>query len=103
VAGLSRPMATATVPTAGGSGALSRGGHSLGVATLQEGVDCRQARDRGPLLVMGTSANRGTGGGCLQLAADAHDQQQRQALLCQSLASGSGRAAWPCISSSITA
>jgi len=67
-------------PSAGGA-------NSLGCGHLQEGVELRQGGDRGPLLVMATSANPRTERSCLhwQLM-PMRISSQRQACSARSLA-----------------
>ncbi|NQV11534.1 MAG: alanine racemase [Cyanobacteria bacterium] len=71
--------------------ALAGGASSLGVATLQEGVELRQAGVEAPVLVMGNLSEPEELRSCLHWRLMPTISGQRQALLCQALASGSGR------------
>ncbi|MCT0247965.1 alanine racemase [Synechococcus sp. CS-205] len=71
--------------------ALDGGATSLGVATLQEGIELRQAGLEVPLLVMGNLINPDELRSCLDWELMPTISGMREALLCQNLASGSGR------------
>jgi len=71
--------------------ALKGGAGSLGVATLQEGVELRQAGIEAPLLVMGNLVQPEELGHCLHWGLMPTICSRREAQLCQSLATGSGR------------
>jgi alanine racemase len=72
--------------------AAARGGAScFGVATLQEGVELRQAGIDHPLLVLGNITQPEELRTCLHWRLMPTLSGMREALLCQNLASGSGR------------
>jgi len=71
--------------------ALAGGATSLGVATLQEGIELRQAGLETPLLVMGNLTQPEELRSCLEWELMPTISGMREALLCQNLASGSGR------------
>ncbi|MDM7936216.1 MAG: alanine racemase [Cyanobium sp. CZS 48M] len=71
--------------------ALSGGATSLGVATLQEGIELRQAGLVAPVLVMGNLIQPDELRSCLEWELMPTISGMREALLCQNLASGSGR------------
>ena len=71
--------------------ALAGGARSLGVATLLEGVELREAGIQAPLLVMGNLLEPADLGSCLHWGLMPTISSPREALLCQELASGSGR------------
>ncbi len=71
--------------------ALAGGATSLGVATLQEGIELRQAGIEAPLLVMGNLVQAEELRSCLEWSLMPTISGMREALLCQNLASGSGR------------
>ncbi|CAK6690791.1 Alanine racemase 1 [Synechococcus sp. CBW1107] len=71
--------------------ALAGGATSLGVATLQEGIELRQAGLEAPVLVMGNLIHPEELRSCLEWELMPTISGMREALLCQNLASGSGR------------
>ncbi len=71
--------------------ALQGGAGSLGVATLQEGVELRQAGIQAPLLVMGNLVQPEDLAHCLHWGLMPTISSSREAQLCQNLATGSGR------------
>lgn len=71
--------------------ALAGGATQLGVATLQEGIELRQAGLREPVLVMGNLTQADDLRRCLHWQLMPTLSGMREALLCQNLASDSGR------------
>lgn len=71
--------------------ALDGGASQLGVATLQEGIELRQAGLREPVLVLGNLTQAEELRSCLHWQLMPTLSGMREALLCQNLASGSGR------------
>ena len=71
--------------------AAAGGAGSFGVATLQEGVELRQAGLRQPVLVLGNLTQPEELRACLHWQLMPTLSSMREALLCQNLASGSGR------------
>lgn len=71
--------------------AMAGGATSLGVATLQEGIELRQAGLEAPVLVMGNLIHPEELRSCLEWDLMPTISGMREALLCQNLASGSGR------------
>ncbi|MCP9818971.1 alanine racemase [Synechococcus sp. Cruz-9H2] len=71
--------------------AMAGGATSLGVATLQEGIELRQAGLKEPVLVMGNLIHPDELRSCLEWELMPTISGMREALLCQNLASGSGR------------
>ncbi len=71
--------------------AMAGGATSLGVATLQEGIELRQAGLKAPVLVMGNLIHPDELRSCLEWELMPTISGMREALLCQNLASGSGR------------
>ena len=72
--------------------ALSGGASSLGVATLAEGIQLRQAGIEAPLLVLGSLSQPEELRSCLRWQLMPTVSGMREALICHNLASGSGRA-----------
>ncbi len=70
---------------------LRGGATSLGVATLQEGIELRQAGLDEPVLVLGHLSQPEDLRACLQWRLMPTLSNMREALLCQNLAHGSGR------------
>ena len=84
--------------------AICGGATSLGVATLQEGIELRRAGLELPVLVLGNLTQPEELRACLHWQLMPTLSSMREALLCQNLASGSGRqftvqlkiaASWP--------
>ena len=71
--------------------ALEGGATSLGVATLAEAVELRQAGVEAPVLVLGNLSQVEELRHCLRWRLMPTLSSMREALLCQNLASGSGR------------
>jgi alanine racemase len=71
--------------------ALAGGASSLGVATLGEGIQLRQAGIQAPVLVLGNLSQSEELRNCLRWQLMPTVSGMREALLCQNLASGSGR------------
>ncbi|MEY3750380.1 MAG: hypothetical protein RLZZ186_799 [Cyanobacteriota bacterium] len=71
--------------------AAAGGAGSFGVATLQEGVELRQAGLRQPVLVLGNLTQPEELRACLHWQLMPTLSGMREALLCQNLAAGSGR------------
>ena len=71
--------------------AICGGATSLGVATLQEGIELRRAGLELPLLVLGNLTQPEELRACLHWQLMPTLCSMREALLCQNLASGSGR------------
>ena len=71
--------------------ALGGGASSLGVATLSEGVELRTAGILDPVLVMGNLVEPADLESCLHWDLMPTISSEREALLCQALASGTGR------------
>ena len=71
--------------------ALAGGASSLGVATLHEGVELREAGIEAPVLVMGNLIEPEDLGSCLHWGLMPTISSRQEALLCQNLATGSGR------------
>jgi alanine racemase len=71
--------------------ALQGGAASLGVATLAEGVELRQEGIQAPVLVLGNLTQVEELRSCLRWQLMPTISSMREALLCQNLASGSGR------------
>ena len=71
--------------------ALKGGASSLGVATLQEGLELRQAGIDAPVLVLGNLNHPDELRACLHAQLMPTLSNMREALLCQNLADGSGR------------
>jgi len=72
--------------------ALAGGAASLGVATLAEGVELRRSGIEAPVLVLGNLTQVEELRSCLRWELMPTISSMREALLCQNLASGSGRA-----------
>ncbi len=70
--------------------AIAGGAASLGVATLQEGLELRQAGIEAPILVMGNLVQAEELRSCLEWRLMPTISGMREALLCQNLASGAG-------------
>jgi alanine racemase len=70
---------------------LLGGANSLGVATLQEGIELRQAGHKAPVLVLGNLTHAEDLRACLDWQLMPTLSSMREALLCQNLADGSGR------------
>ena len=71
--------------------AAAGGASCFGVATLQEGLELRQAGLRQPVLVMGNLTQPDELRACLHWQLMPTLSSMREALLCQNLAAGSGR------------
>ncbi len=71
--------------------ALAGGAGSFGVATLAEGVELRRAGITAPVLVMGNLTQAEELRSCLRWQLMPTISSMREALLCQNLASGTGR------------
>ena len=71
--------------------AICGGATSLGVATLQEGIELRRAGLELPVLVLGNLTQPEELPACLHWQLMPTLSSMREALLCQNLASGSGR------------
>jgi alanine racemase len=71
--------------------ALTGGATSLGVATLSEGIQLRQAGIQAPVLVLGSLSQGEELRSCLRWQLMPTVSGMREALLCHNLASGSGR------------
>ncbi|MCT0225440.1 alanine racemase [Synechococcus sp. CS-1328] len=71
--------------------ALAGGASCFGVATLAEGVELRTAGIRAPILVLGNLTQVEELRSCLRWQLMPTISSMREALLCQNLASGSGR------------
>lgn len=71
--------------------AICGGATSLGVATLQEGIELRRAGLELPVLVLGNLTQPEELRACLHWQLMPTLSSMREALLCQNLASGSGR------------
>ena len=71
--------------------AICGGATSLGVATLQEGIELRRAGLELPVLVLGNLIQVEDLRACLHWQLMPTLSSMREALLCQNLASGSGR------------
>jgi len=71
--------------------ALDGGASQLGIATLQEGIELRQAGLNQPVLVLGNLTQPEDLRACLHWQLMPMLSSMREALLCQNLASGSGR------------
>ncbi len=71
--------------------ALAGGARSLGVATLAEGIQLRQAGIQAPVLVLGNLSQAEELRSCLRWQLMPTVSGMREALLCQNLASGTGR------------
>ena len=71
--------------------AICGGASSLGVATLQEGIELRRAGLEQPVLVLGNLTQAEELRACLHWQLMPTLSSMREALLCQNLASGSGR------------
>ena len=71
--------------------ALAGGAGSFGVATLAEGVQLRRAGITAPVLVLGNLTQSEELRSCLRWQLMPTISSMREALLCQNLASGSGR------------
>ncbi|HGY5541253.1 MAG TPA: alanine racemase [Prochlorococcus sp.] len=71
--------------------ALQGGAKSLGVATLLEGIELRQAGLTAPVLVLGNLTHAEDLRACLNWQLMPTLSSMREALLCQNLADGSGR------------
>ena len=71
--------------------AICGGASSLGVATLQEGIELRRAGLELPVLVLGNLTQPEELRACLHWQLMPTLSSMREALLCQNLASGSGR------------
>ena len=71
--------------------AAAGGASSFGVATLQEGVELREAGLRQPVLVLGNLTQPEELRTCLHWQLMPTLSSMREALLCQNLAAGSGR------------
>ena len=71
--------------------AICGGAASLGVATLQEGIELRRAGLELPVLVLGNLIQAEDLRACLHWQLMPTLSSMREALLCQNLASGSGR------------
>lgn len=67
------------------------GAHSFGVATLAEGIELRRAGIESPILVLGSLSQAEELRACLRWQLMPTVSGMREALLCQNLASGSGR------------
>jgi alanine racemase len=72
--------------------ALAGGAHCFGVATLGEGIELRRAGIDAPVLVMGCLSQAEELRSCLQWHLMPTISGMREALLCQNLARGHGRA-----------
>ena len=71
--------------------AMGGGASSLGVATLSEGIELRQAGIEAPILLLGNLTQAEELRSCLRWQLMPTVSGMREALLCQNLASGSGR------------
>ncbi len=71
--------------------ALDGGANSLGVATLQEGIELRNAGLDCPILVLGNLIDSAELLACLHWDLMLTLSSEREALLCQNLADGTGR------------
>lgn len=71
--------------------ALRGGASSLGVATLQEGMDLRRAGIEAPILLLGNLTQAEELRSCLQWHLMPTLSSMREALLCQNLADSTGR------------
>ncbi len=71
--------------------ALAGGAHSFGVATLAEGIELRQAGIDAPVLVLGSLSQVEELRACLRWQLMPTVSGMREALLCQNLASATGR------------
>ena len=71
--------------------ALNGGATSLGVATLEEGVELRRAGLKAPMLLLGNLTQAEELRSCLHWGLMPTLSSMREALLCQNLAEGSGR------------
>ena len=71
--------------------ALAGGADAFGVATLEEGMELRQAGIEAPVLVLGSLTQAEELRGCLHWQLMPTISGMREALLCQNLASGQGR------------
>ena len=71
--------------------ALLGGANNLGVATLQEGIELRQAGLKSPILVLGNLITSNELNLCLSWNLMPTLSGSREALLCQNLAEGSGK------------
>ncbi len=71
--------------------ALKGGATCLGVATLQEGIELRQAGIEAPVLLLGNLTQPEELRSCLDWALMPTLSGMREALLCQNLADGTGR------------
>jgi alanine racemase len=70
--------------------ALAGGADAFGVATLEEGIELRQAGIDSPVLVLGSLTQAEELRGCLRWQLMPTISGMREALLCQNLASGQG-------------
>ena len=70
--------------------ALAGGADAFGVATLEEGIELRQAGIQAPVLVLGSLTQAEELRGCLRWQLMPTISGMREALLCQNLASGQG-------------
>ena len=71
--------------------ALNGGATSLGVATLEEGIELRRAGLQAPMLLLGNLTQAEELRSCLHWRLMPTLSSMREALLCQNLADGSGR------------
>ena len=71
--------------------ALNGGATSLGVATLEEGIELRHAGLKAPMLLLGNLTQADELRSCLHWELMPTLSSMREALLCQNLADGSGR------------
>jgi alanine racemase len=71
--------------------ALAGGADAFGVATLEEGIELRQAGIEAPVLVLGSLTQAEELRGCLRWQLMPTISGMREALLCQNLASGQSR------------
>ncbi|MFO0104875.1 MAG: alanine racemase, partial [Cyanobium sp.] len=71
--------------------ALAGGADAFGVATLEEGIELRQAGIEAPVLVLGSLTQAEELRGCLHWQLMPTISGMREALLCHNLASGLGR------------
>ncbi len=71
--------------------ALNGGATSLGVATLEEGIELRRAGLKAPMLLLGNLTQADELRSCLHWELMPTLSSMREALLCQNLADGSGR------------
>ena len=71
--------------------ALLGGANSLGVATLQEGLELRKARINCPILLLGNLTNDSELAACFKWDLIPTLSSLREALLCQNLSEGAGK------------